>query len=170
MAGEVDATRVVDDAVQNRVGIGGVTDQLVPFVHRDLAGDDCRSATITLFEDFKEVVAGCGVEGCEVPVVEDEQLHAAERPQQAAVTAIAAGECKVGEELGDALVEDGAVLNHFSGHGGVAGIYNRATYDRVPRARHKAGICNLRGDANCDDRRAVSARSAIKAARRHPAR
>lgn len=64
-----------------------------------------------------------------------------------------------------------AVLNHVSGHkGGVAGIYNRATYDRVPRARHKAGICNLRGDANCDDRRAVSARSAIKAARRHPAR
>jgi hypothetical protein len=35
-------------------------DQLVPFVDRNLAGDDCRSPTVAFFEDFEEVVAGGG--------------------------------------------------------------------------------------------------------------
>jgi hypothetical protein len=55
-------------------------------------------------------VASGGIEGFETPIVEDEQLHTAERPQQASVMAIAAGEREIGEELGNALVEDGAVV------------------------------------------------------------
>ena len=51
-----------------------------------------------------------GIEGFETPIVEDEQLHAAERPQQASVAAIAAGKREVGEELWDALIENGAVI------------------------------------------------------------
>jgi hypothetical protein len=39
-----------------------------------------------------------------------EQLHAAERAQQAGVAAIPAVEREVGEEFGDALVQDGAVV------------------------------------------------------------
>ena len=35
--------------------------------------------------------ASGSIEGREPPIVEDEQLHTAERPQQAGVTAIAAG-------------------------------------------------------------------------------
>ena len=83
---------------------------VVPFVDRDLAGDDGRSAAVAFFEDFEEVVAGGGIERLETPIVEDEQLHAAERPQDAGVATIAAGEREVGEELGDALIEDGAVV------------------------------------------------------------
>jgi hypothetical protein len=50
-------------AISKRVGIsvGGIADQLVPFVDRDLAGDDCRSPTVAFFEDFEEVVAGGGI-------------------------------------------------------------------------------------------------------------
>lgn len=55
-------------------------------------------------------MAGNGSECCETPIVEDEQLYAAARPQQVDVTTIAAGEREVGEELGNALVEDGAVV------------------------------------------------------------
>ncbi len=40
MAGEVDPVRVVDDAIEDGVGVGGIADQLVPFVEGDLAGDD----------------------------------------------------------------------------------------------------------------------------------
>jgi hypothetical protein len=46
----------------------------MPFVYGDLAGDDCRLAAVALFEDFEEVVMSGGVEGCEAPIVEDEQL------------------------------------------------------------------------------------------------
>ena len=51
-----------------------------------------------------------GVEGLETPVIEDEQLYPTERPQDAGITAITAGEREVCEELGKALVEDGAVV------------------------------------------------------------
>ena len=110
MAGEIDPVCVVDDAIEDGVGVGGIADQLVPFVDGDLAGDDGRSSAVAFFEDFEEVVACGGIEGFETPIVEDEQLHAAERPQEAGVAAIAAGEREVGEELGNALVENGAIV------------------------------------------------------------
>jgi len=110
MAGEIDPVRVVDEAIEDSVSIGGIADQLVPFIKGDLAGDDGRSSTVAFFEDFEKVVTGGGVERFETPVIEDEQLHAAECPQDAGIAAIAAGEREVGEELGNALVENGAIV------------------------------------------------------------
>src|SRR5438552_10865928 len=105
VAGEINPVRVVDDAIEDGVGVGWIADQLVPFVEGDLAGDDGRAAAVTFFEDFEEVVTSGGIEGLETPVVEDEQLYAAERALDAGIAAIAAGEREVGEELGNALVE-----------------------------------------------------------------
>jgi hypothetical protein len=67
VAGEIDPVRVVNDAIENGVSIGGIADQLVPFVHWDLAGDDRRSPAISFFEDFEEVVAGCSIERLKPP-------------------------------------------------------------------------------------------------------
>jgi hypothetical protein len=69
---------VVDDAVENGVGVGRVADDLVPFVDRDLAGEDGRAAAVAFFEDFVEVAAGAGVERIETPIVQDEELGAVE--------------------------------------------------------------------------------------------
>ena len=110
MAGEINPVRVVDDAIEDGVGVGWIADQLVPFVEGDLAGDDGRAAAVTFFEDFEEVVTSGGVEGLETPVIEDEQLHPAERPQETGIATIAAGEGEVGEQLGNALVENGAIV------------------------------------------------------------
>jgi hypothetical protein len=73
-------------------------------------GDDRRASPVAFFEDFEEVVASGGIERIKAPIIEDEQLHTAERPQDASVTAIAAREREVGEQLGNALVEDGAIV------------------------------------------------------------
>ncbi len=51
-----------------------------------------------------------GVERFETPVVEDEELHAPERSQETHIAAIGARQCEVGEELWNALVEDGAIV------------------------------------------------------------
>ena len=51
-----------------------------------------------------------GIKGLETPVVEDEQLHAAERPLDAGIATVAAGEREIGEQLGNALVEHGAIV------------------------------------------------------------
>jgi hypothetical protein len=61
VAGEIDPLRVVNDAIENGVSVGGIADQLVPFVDRDLAGDDRRSPTVAFFEDFEKVMAGGGI-------------------------------------------------------------------------------------------------------------
>jgi len=42
VAGEIDPVRIVDDAIEDGVGVSGISDQLVPFVDGDLAGDDGR--------------------------------------------------------------------------------------------------------------------------------
>ena len=55
-------------------------------------------------------MAGGGIERFKTPIIEDEQLHTAERPQQAGITAITAREREVGEQLGKALVEDGSIV------------------------------------------------------------
>jgi hypothetical protein len=89
--------RVVDDAIED----GGV-----PFVDGDLAGDDGGSPAVTFFEDLEEVVTRGGVERLETPVVEDEQLHAAARPLDASIAAVAAREPEVGKQLGNPLAEE----------------------------------------------------------------
>src|SRR5580692_5154741 len=110
VSGEIDAVGIVDDAIEDGVGIGRIADKVMPFVHGDLAGDDGRSTAVALFDDFKEIVTRGGVERFEPPVVENQQLHAAERAQQAGVSAVAASEREVGEQFWKALIEDGTVV------------------------------------------------------------
>ncbi len=96
--------RVVDESIEDGVGIGRVADDVVPLVDRDLAGDDGGAPAVAFFENLEEIVACGGVERFETPVVEDEELHAPERSQETHIAAIAARQCEVGEELGNALI------------------------------------------------------------------
>ena len=68
---------VVDEAVEDGVGIGGIADEVVPLIDGDLAGDERGAAAVALFEDFEEIVAGAGIERLKAPVVEDKKLDAA---------------------------------------------------------------------------------------------
>ena len=67
---------VVNEAVEDGVGISRVADEGVPFVDGDLTGEDGRAAPVALLEDFVEVPAGTGVERFEAPIVENEELNA----------------------------------------------------------------------------------------------
>ena len=101
---------VVNEAVEDGVGISRVADQGVPFVDGDLAGENGRTAAIALLEDLVEVATGTGIERFEAPIVEDEELDAGETAQDAGITAITASERELGEELGDPLIENRAVV------------------------------------------------------------
>ena len=54
---------IVHEAVQNGVGVSGVANDLMPGGQRELRGDDRRSPSIPLLEDFEQIVPGAGVEG-----------------------------------------------------------------------------------------------------------
>src|SRR6266567_6316043 len=77
---------------------------------RDLAGQVGRAAAVAFFEDLVEIAAGTGVEGVETPIVEDEELGAVKAAHDAGVAPVAARQGEIGEQLGDALIKDRAVV------------------------------------------------------------
>jgi hypothetical protein len=109
-AGELDAMGVVDEAVQDGVGVSGVSNNLIPGGQGKLGGDDRRSAAVSFLEDFEQVMAGAGVEGFEGEVVEDEEVGAAEGLDEARMAPIASGERQIFAELRPAMIENGAIV------------------------------------------------------------
>lgn len=101
---------VVDEAIENRVGIGRIADDLMPFVDGDLAGEDGRASAIAFFEDLVEIAPRAAVERVKAPIVEDEELNAIEAVHDPGMAPIAASQGEIGEELGDALIKDRAVV------------------------------------------------------------
>jgi hypothetical protein len=67
-------------------------------------------AAVAVLEDLQEVMARRGVERLEAPVIEDEEIDAAERAQEAGMSAIATRQGEIGEQPWDALVEHGAIV------------------------------------------------------------
>ena len=101
---------VVDEAVEDGVGVGGVADEPVPVGDGDLAGDERRSSAVAVLEDFEEVVAGLRGQGFETPVVEDQEVDGAEAFETAGEAAVAVGQDEFVEQLGRADVEDRLVV------------------------------------------------------------
>lgn len=99
VAGERDAVGIVDEAVEDGIGVGGIAEGIVPLLDGELAGDEGGAASIALFGDLEEFVAGLGVDGLEGEVVKDEQLDAEQGATEAGVAAVAAGERVQGERL-----------------------------------------------------------------------
>ena len=101
---------IVDEAVQDGVGVSRVANDLMPGGQGELGGDDRRSAAVSLLEDFEQVMTGAGVEGFEAEVVENEQIGAAKGFDEARMAAIASGERQILAELRPAMIEDGAIV------------------------------------------------------------
>ena len=87
---ELDAMGAMDDAVEDRVGQGGIGDHLVPSTDRDLAGDQQRSAVVAVVDDLEQIAALLGIERFRPPIVDDQQAGAFERGQQPRQAAFAA--------------------------------------------------------------------------------
>src|SRR6516165_11924775 len=81
---------IVNDPVEDGVGQGRLADQVTPAVDWDLAGDPRGAAVVTVFDDFQHVVALLRPERLETPIVEDQELDAAEGAHQTRVAAGAA--------------------------------------------------------------------------------
>ncbi len=91
---------VVDEAVEDSVGVSRIADDIVPFVDRELAGDDRGSSSMAFFENFQQIMSCGGIERFETPVVKDKELHTPKCPQESGITAVAARQREIGEELG----------------------------------------------------------------------
>jgi hypothetical protein len=97
---------IVNEAVQDGVGVSWVSNDVAPGCHGKLGGDDRRSTPIAFFEDFEEIVAGAGVERLEAEVVEDQEIGATESLQETRMAPVAACERQFFAELGPAMIND----------------------------------------------------------------
>ena len=97
---------IVDDAVEDGVGEGGIADHIVPAVDWELTGDQGSATAAAFFGDLEQVMTLFGTEEFEAPVVEDE----AERAHQSRIASVTMSQRQIGEEPRDALVEDGPVV------------------------------------------------------------
>ena len=62
----------MDEAVEDGIGEGGVAEPIVPFLDRELIGDQGGTGGVSVLEEFEQVAAMVGVELREAEVVEDD--------------------------------------------------------------------------------------------------
>jgi hypothetical protein len=88
-----------DQAVQNTVGYGGVSDLRVPGADRELAGQHGRPFLITLITDLQECPPSTIIERRHCPVVHDQDVDPAELPQSFSVAAVSSSHFQFPEQL-----------------------------------------------------------------------
>ena len=49
--------RVVNESVEDGVAEGGIANDVMPVLDRELAGDECRAPAVAVFENIEEVTA-----------------------------------------------------------------------------------------------------------------
>jgi hypothetical protein len=103
---EFDAVGVVDKAIEDCVGDGGISDNFVPAVDGQLAGDDDRTSLISVLDDLEQIAALIGVERLRSPVIKNEQIETGDSAQHLGIAAIGGAECKGGEETWHAMVRN----------------------------------------------------------------
>ena len=78
----------------------------VPVFDGDLAGNDGRGATVAIIKDLQKVAPFGRIENRKAPVVEDQELNAADGFEQAAISAVAPGKGERFKQARHAMVLD----------------------------------------------------------------
>lgn len=92
--------RVMYDAVEDAVGECGIADLLMPFGHRQLRSEDQRPRLITVFANLPKIAALRFGKRRHGPVVDQQDVDAAEPRQQSAETAIGARDGEIAKQRG----------------------------------------------------------------------
>src|SRR6476469_562454 len=108
---EFNSVGVVDEAIEDCVGHGGVAEDFVQAVDGQLAGDNDRASFISVLDNLKQITALVGVERLWPPVIKNEQIETSDSAQHLGVTAIGAAECEGGEETRHAMVRNCEVVS-----------------------------------------------------------
>lgn len=98
------------ETVENGVGVGRITDELMPVLDGHLAGHEGGPAAIAILQDLQQILPAVGIERLEPSVIKNEQLRLRQATQQPSVSAVGSCKCEVGKKLGDTLIEHRAVI------------------------------------------------------------
>jgi len=95
---------VVNEAVEDGVGIGRIADRVVPALDRDLRGQDCGGTLVAIVDDLHQVTTLLGGKPGHGPIIDDEQLDPGELGEQPGGLAVDAGEGELVEKPGEPLI------------------------------------------------------------------
>jgi len=98
----------VNNAIADGVSIGRIADHLTSGFGGALAGDDQRMAALALFDQIHHLSALCVVERGHAPIVNDQDLHAAQLAHPSRMAAIEMRDGAIGGELGREDAKDRA--------------------------------------------------------------
>src|SRR5574341_839043 len=89
---------VVKQPITDRVRQGRVPDRLMPELRVELAGHDGGARAVPVLQDLEQIPSLRILEGDQVEVVEDQDIHPGELPEEPAIGPIRPGECALPEE------------------------------------------------------------------------
>ena len=107
---EGDAVGVVDEAIEDGVGEGGVADGFMAVLEGELAGDQGGLTAGPVLDDLEEVAPFHLGEGDEAEVVEDQKAGLLETIQETGPGSVGAGEGQVLQEAAHAVVAGGEAV------------------------------------------------------------
>ena len=97
---------VVHEPVEDGVAEGGVANDVVPVIDGELAGDECRAASVAVLEDLEEISTLGLVEGLETEVIDEQSGGPLESIEEPGIGAVGASDAEFVEQPGEAEVPD----------------------------------------------------------------
>ena len=91
----MDSVGIVDQAIQNRISNGWVSDIFVPVFNRQLTGNDGGGMAMPLLDDLQEIPPFRICHGGQSQVVDGKEMGFAELGHDLSVTTIGFGQCEV---------------------------------------------------------------------------
>jgi hypothetical protein len=95
---------VVDQAIENGIGKGGIADDLMPGIEGQLAGHEGGAPGVAVLEDFEQIASFGVAERSETEVVQDEQLGFGKAFQLFGIRSVRASEGEIVEQTREAPV------------------------------------------------------------------
>ncbi len=100
----------MNETVEDGVGESGLADDVVPFIDRQLTGDERRACAVTVLDDFHQVAALAGAEPIRSPIIEDQQIAFGERAEEPWEAAIAVSQFEIGEEPWHTGIDNSVII------------------------------------------------------------
>jgi hypothetical protein len=135
---------MMDEAVQDGIGEGGISNDIVPVLEGELAGDEGGSSFGAVFDDLQEIAALGLVQGSQAVIVDGQEVGFLEAVHELGRGAISPGHSQVLDEArepeiaaGEALAAGG--LGEGTGQVGFAGARGAGDEDDLVVADPVAG-------------------------------
>jgi hypothetical protein len=108
---QIDFVSIVDNAIEDRIGDGGVLNEFMPVIYGKLAGDKSGAKAVAVIDEFQEIAALFCIEFTHSPIIQQQEMSFGDGGEEFAIAAISFGDQEILEESGDSQIEGGETFS-----------------------------------------------------------